>query len=55
MHAATMPQHPAVRNSMDASPNMNMKVPGPFNRHNEVERDPAKKIEVLFGEDARAF
>ena len=40
--AATMTQHPAVRNSLDAPPNMNPKVPGPFNRYNEVERNQAQ-------------
>ena len=34
--AATMTQHPAVRHSIDAPPNMNPKVPGPFNRYNEA-------------------
>ena len=37
--AATMTQNPAVRNSIDAPPNMNPKVPGPFNRYNEAERN----------------
>ena len=34
-----MTQNPAVRNSIDAPPNMNPKVPGPFNPYNEAERN----------------